>query len=283
MRYGPLIVAAATILATSSFAQTVTSGTGAAATTARDTFRTDLGGGLVAGPNGSFGGVRREINWDGVPDSFADPNLLPANFFNVNSPRGVTFSTPGTGFLVSSNAGTLAPIQFGGLNPTYPTVFEPFSPQRLFTAVGSNIVDVNFFIPGTNIAALTSGFGVMFSDVDLASTTSITLFDAGNVSLGTFFAPNVFGQNETFSFLGISFDDPRIARVRITSGSGALGANESPTFDLVTMDDFLFGETALRTSGSIPEPSAWVLLIAGFGLAGAALRRRRTQQLASAG
>jgi hypothetical protein len=283
MRFGPLIVVAATILATSSFAQTVRSGTGAAATTARDDFRTDLGGGTVAGANGSFGGVRREINWDGVPDSFADPNLLPANFFNVNSPRGVVFSTPGTGFQVSANVGAFAPTQFGGLNGLYPTMFEPFSAQRLFTAVNSNVVDVNFFLPGTTTAALTSGFGVMFSDVDLANTTSITLFDAGNVSLGTFFAPSLFGQNETFSFLGISFADPRIARARITAGSGALGTgiNETSTLDLVTMDDFLFGEPGLRTSGSIPEPSAWALMIAGFGVTGAALRRRRSRVLAT--
>ena len=29
------------------------------------------------------------------------PNNLPANFFNVNSPRGVIFATPGTAFQVS--------------------------------------------------------------------------------------------------------------------------------------------------------------------------------------
>jgi hypothetical protein len=34
------------------------------------------------------------INWDGVPHIFASPNSLPANFFNVNSPRRVIFSTP---------------------------------------------------------------------------------------------------------------------------------------------------------------------------------------------
>ncbi len=27
----------------------------------------------------SFGGLRREINWDGVPDARADPNLLPGD------------------------------------------------------------------------------------------------------------------------------------------------------------------------------------------------------------
>jgi hypothetical protein len=30
----------------------------------------------------------------------------------------------------------------------------------------------------------------------------------------------------------------------------------------------------LRTSGGVPEPAVWVSMIVGFGLAGAALRRR---------
>src|SRR5947209_16922503 len=74
---------------------TARSGAGlAAATAARDQFRADIGGGTVAGANGSFGGVRREINWDGVPDAFASANACPPNFFNVNSPGGAVFSTP---------------------------------------------------------------------------------------------------------------------------------------------------------------------------------------------
>ena len=82
-----------------------TGATVAAITPTRDAFRSAVGGGPVAGANGDFGGLRREINWDGVGDAFADPNALPGNFFNVNSPRGVVFSTPGTGFLVSANSG----------------------------------------------------------------------------------------------------------------------------------------------------------------------------------
>ena len=188
-----------------------------------DAFRSALGN---INPNvvGSFGTGRREINWDGVPDAFSAPNALPGNFFNVNSPRGVVSSTPGTGFQVSASAASGTPIQFGNIDATFPSIFEPFSPQRLFTAINSTIVDVNFFVPGTTTAALTRGFGVIFSDVDLANTTSLMFFGINNELLGTFFAPEIAG-NETFSFLGVDFGSSQVGRVRITSGEMPSWAN----------------------------------------------------------
>ena len=252
----------------------VRSGSGidaASITPARDLFRIDLGGGTVAGPNGSFGGIRREINWDGVPDALSAPNNLPANFFNVNSPRGAVFSGPGTGFQVSANS-TVAPIEFGNINATYPLLFAVLSAQRLFTALGSNIVDVNFFVAGTAIPGATTGFGAVFTDVDLANTTSIQYFDINGVSLGTFFVSALAG-NETLSFLGVSFTEGAVvSRVRITNGNTALGANvnETGNIDLVVMDDFLYGEPRRV----VPEPPA--LLVLGAGLFGwIVLRRRR--------
>ena len=227
----------------------------------------------MAGANGAFGGVRREINWDGTPDVFSAPSNLPADFFNVNSPRGVVFSPPGWGSLVRATAGG-APVEFDNIDPTYSGTFGVFSAQRLFTTLGSNIVDVNFLVPGTATAALTRGFGAVFTDVDLANTTSITYFDANGASLGTWFAQALVGS-QTFSFLGVSFADAIVGRVRIVSGNAALGAGVTDqnglARDLVVMDDFIYGEPAV--AAVVPEPAT--LLLAGSGLALLARARRR--------
>jgi hypothetical protein len=242
----------------------------AAISTTVDAFRAAVGGGSVAGANGSFGGVRREINWDGVPDARADPNPLPADFFNVNSPRGVVFSTPGTGFLVSASSGSSAPTLFG-----FSSDFQTFSAPRLFTAVNSNITDVAFFVPGTSVAATTRAFGVIFVDVEVPGLTRIQFFDQNNSLL--YSRDALVADNQGLSFVGaVAQAGERISRVRVTSGlntivsDGVLGSN--PNDDLVAMDDFLFAEP----TAAVPEPSS--LVLAGLGLGGAFAwsRHRRT-------
>ena len=230
----------------------------AAITAARDDFRAALGG------------VPREINWDGVPDTLADPNLLPGNFFNTTSPRGAVFSTPGTGFLVSANAGGATPTLFG-----FPNDFQAFSAQRLFTAVGSNITDVTFFVPGTAIAATTSAFAAIFVDVEVAGLTKMEFFDPSNSLI---FSRNVLaGANQGLSFLGaVANAGEKIARVRLTSGANTITSNGNlgnPSDDVVVMDDFLYAEP----NQVVPEPSS--LALAGLGLLFGLgwMRRRRPE------
>jgi hypothetical protein len=214
-------------------------GTSAAAIqSAVDAYRNDLGTLNPAAP-GSVGAGRREIAWDGVPDALSAPNLLPGDFFNVTSPRGVVFSTRGSGFQVSANAG-VAPIEFDNLNPTYSGLFTTFSPQRLFTALNSNELTVRFFVPGSRTPATSTGFGAVFSDVDRPGT-KIAYYDARNRRLATFAVPVSPGR-ETLSFLGVRFLEDRVAAVKITSGNTKLGRDEGRGRDVVVMDDFIFGE-----------------------------------------
>jgi len=198
------------------------------------------------GVGGTFTSGRREINWDGVPDSFSAPNNLPANFFNANSARGVVFATPGSGFQVSAKGGnpTVTALRFGNINPNYLTDFQTFSPERLFTALESNITDVLFFVPGTSTQAFSSGFGVVFTDVDSPTSTTLQFFDQTGNSLGIFAVPALLPGNQNLSFLGVSFNaGERVSKVRITSGNAALGPNDAPFgTDIVAMDDFIYGE-----------------------------------------
>ncbi|HMU29669.1 MAG: hypothetical protein KF854_11375 [Nitrospira sp.] len=219
-----------------------------------DGFRADLGTNNLA--NAPATGGRREINWDGVPAGFSDPNHLPGNFFNSNSPRGAVFETPGSGFKVSANTGVGTPERFGSINPSFPSSFSVFSSQKLFTAIDSNIVDVKFFVPGTTQAANVRGFGSVFTDVDLLGPTTVEFFDMNNNLLSKQTVLNTPGAT-SLSFLGVSLEQAIINRVRITAGNAALSNLDG--FDFVAMDDFIYGEPQ-----AVPAPAAVLLLASGL-------------------
>ncbi|MBS1792204.1 MAG: VCBS repeat-containing protein [Acidobacteria bacterium] len=225
----------------------VAAGANAAAIQAAvDQFRTDLGG-PNNGVGGSFPTGRREINWDGVADSFSEPNALPYNFFNANSPRGVVFhSIANIGgnhqFRVSASAASGTAVRFGNIDASYATIFQTFSSEKLFQARFSNEIEILFFVPGTNIPATVSGFGAVFCDVD-SSNTFIEYYDpTGNKISGN--SLNV--ANNGLSFLGTSFNaGERVAKVIIRLGNANLqsgnidGTNGT---DVVALDDFIYGE-----------------------------------------
>ncbi|MCU0353031.1 MAG: hypothetical protein MUD08_04715 [Cytophagales bacterium] len=206
-------------------------------------YRALLGEPLNREPNKTSG--RREIDWDGVPAAFTNTNTFPGDFFNTvgdavpnGRKRGAVFTTPGTGLRVSDN-------DFTDLTAGYSSQFAAFSPVRTFAAVGSNIVEVAFQVPGQTAPASVKGFGVVFSDVDDAGSTYMEFFD-GNRSLGKFNAPTRTTA-AGFSFLGVFFPNEKVTKVRIVSGNGALGTDvkdktDGGQYDLVIMDDFLYSE-----------------------------------------
>jgi hypothetical protein len=187
---------------------------------------------------------RRELTWDKVPDQMASPRPLPADFFNARTApraRGAVLATPGTHVAVSAdsdNPAGAAP-RFGHINRGYSRQFKTFSRERLFSPIGSNLVDLTFRVPGTDDPAVTRGFGAVYTDIDKVENTAFEYFDVDNRSLGKFAAPTA---PEGLSFLGVVFPEPIVARVRIEYGSGKLGPRETPDYDVAVMDDFIYGE-----------------------------------------
>src|SRR6059058_5394365 len=149
-------------------AVTVTTATGNIAAKV-DEFRNLLGPSNGATPGEQVTG-RREITWDGAgANPFDNKNDFPANFFNTNVKSGAVFTTSGTGFRNDST-------DFAEINPNYAAQFTFFSAKKIFAPVGSNQLDQLFEVAGQPTPAVSRGFGIVLSDVDVADKTTIELF-----------------------------------------------------------------------------------------------------------
>ncbi|HEY4690859.1 MAG TPA: hypothetical protein VIK33_16225, partial [Anaerolineae bacterium] len=222
---------------------TVITGAGSEVQAKVEAYRQLLGAVDNGGEPGSKTSGYRELNWDSLTDEESAPNFYTPGLFNaptVPRARGAVFTTPGEGIMVSADgdnpSGTLP--RFGNINPAYADIFKTFSAERLFSPIGSNIVDMTFFVPGTNTPAVVRGFGAIYTDVDTAHT-AFEYFDINGNSLGAFETP--IADND-LSFLGVAFLTPVVARVQIRYGTDALGPDDGNGVDVAVMDNFIYGE-----------------------------------------
>lgn len=221
----------------------VLSASGTAVPETVEEFRALLGRNNGGVPERGFTG-RREVDWDSVDDLNSAPGFLSPDFFNTRTEpraRGIRLTTPGDGVQVSADADnpSFTPVRFGHINASYPDQFQTFSAERLFSPIGSNIVDITFTIPGSpEVPALTNAFGAIYTDVDKTGS-SFTFFAEDDVVLGEYFVPT---NPEGLSFLGVIYEAPVVKRVRVVYGNRALGPNDIGDVDVAVMDDFIFGE-----------------------------------------
>ena len=183
---------------------------------------------------------RREINWDGVPAQFSNNDAFPADFFNTNAPRGAVYiASNGTGLRVSDN-------NFTDINSTYASEFVAFSTPRLFAPIGTTKAELKFRIPGTDTAAAVRSFGAVFVDVDKANSSRLQAYDKENRLIADVPVP-ARAAPDPFSLVGVTFDQPVIARIVLTLGEAPIGAGTNDLssgglVDLVVLDDLLYSE-----------------------------------------
>jgi type II secretory pathway pseudopilin PulG len=278
MRTTLLAMLVVAVAAASSTAQIVRKSVGANAAAiqaAVDQFRADLGA-LQTGPSTGVGpNARREINWDGVPDAFASPNSFPGDFFNQATggrARGALFTTGSGTMEVSSSTSSGVTTLFGNRNTQNADQFAAFSAERIFSLKDTLTVDMTFSLPGSpGVPATVRGFGVVFADVELADAAKIELFDVNNVLLFSGAAdPFAFTGGDSFksfSFIGASYADPIVSRVRISNGGYDIDFEQLGVNDATAMDDFIYGEPV-----AVPETGA--VLIALVSISALWIRRR---------
>jgi hypothetical protein len=122
--------------------------------------------------------------------------------------------------------------------------------------------------------ALSVGAGLLSSEVDISGATALFAITALNG------ASIIGGSNEAFLnpqggatyWLDIQGDTP-FDRVTFTDINGSLADEYFGNFVTGTLP-------ATPGPGPVPEPASWAMLIAGFGLVGATMRRRRRVSLA---
>lgn len=206
-----------------------------------------LGGGAQAEV---FGGV----DFPGGISSFADAV--------VSYQPGLEGADPSAGFQGAFNA--LGAPDYSGANSCATTAACDFVSlgvggalvlqftNNVLTGSGSDADDLWIFEIGPDVEDTT---------VDV-STDGVTWFSVGAVT-GSTRGINIdafgFGSSSAFSFVRLT----DVFNEGATSG-GSVGAD----IDAV-------GAISTRAVGVVPEPGTWALMIAGFGLAGAALRRRK--------
>ncbi|MBS0362007.1 MAG: PEP-CTERM sorting domain-containing protein [Proteobacteria bacterium] len=110
--------------------------------------------------------------------------------------------------------------------------------------------------------------------ITLSATLNSGIFWATNAQLGPTQAAADGGEKTLSQWLaGNPGEDIEVTGVSIGIGSGQAGGF-SGAVDHVTYD-FAGGPSANFDFQTVPEPSAWALMILGFGGVGAAMRRRQ--------
>ncbi|PTD25669.1 PEP-CTERM sorting domain-containing protein [Sphingomonas fennica] len=203
-----------------------------------------------------------------------------------------------TGTIISSAAFAAVPVTTD--LDTWKSLAGPWLEDTEYGATGTSLSSVTLdggvtlnFNHAVSVAAIGNGWatwsggytGDVLRNLGTSSVTA-TLADAVD-GFGFFLEPNVFSNflftittsdgtvvnqliqgNSGAKFFG--WNGPGITNFTISVASGAGG---------FAFGDFFLYRRDITNVPIVPEPASWALMIAGFGLMGAALRRARAERV----
>jgi hypothetical protein len=183
-------------------------------------------------------------------------------------------------------------LDFEGIG-NYNPVGNFYAPDYVFSAATLALVDaddggngnfanepssntVMFFLDANNaVLNVTNGFTTGFSFWYTSSTAaSVTVYDGLNAT------GNVLGViNLTAQYTDNCSGDPSGTFCNWTAGGVSFGGTAysidfGGTANQTAYDNITFGSDR-PGGGEVPEPATWAMMILGFGLVGASMRRRR--------
>lgn len=231
--------------------------------------------------SGDFVAGSGQITFSEFAVNTNNPVYTPAIYGGGAGSPTVTFGGFFVGQSLSGSPGTDCPGASASAcvvgSPTGPLTLDPLAPATFITTDGANptspVLSGSPLFNGP-IAVLfdTDQYGVGFDAgfFDAIGSTGITAFDRAGNLLGT-----VTNTGTGIEFLGLITDNntAQIAGVFLD-----LVGSEPAGF---AIDNLRFGLPGQVVNPGIPEPASWAMLIAGFGLTGAAMRKRRTGVVAA--
>lgn len=190
----------------------------------------------------------------GMPAGFTTvidfDNPTPAGIDNITSPVGNVFTGSGSvGGQYAAPAGTTTNYQ-------------------AVRSGGSSIFDFTDYLAAQDLPNhVLTGFSLYWGSIDLYNTLQFGRYTGSDFTVVS-------------SFTGADFppangsQPANVTNRRITFGIDSGDAVNAVRF-LSSQNAFEFDTIGI--TASVPEPASWAMLIAGFGLVGATMRRRRLQ------
>ena len=188
-----------------------------------------------------------------VNGGFEDFSIAGAGYYNIGvdhpTPAGFGWTVSGDVDLVTYGAGftSTTPAGGGGAQALDMVGYHDGGISQVFATIIGQTYNYSFdYSHNPGVTAGTMGF-LIFGDSFLASTL---IFDNDLALSWTHYAGSFVADSVSTLIAFNSFD---------TCCAGGI----------------YLDNVSVTTSGAVPEPATWAMMIAGFGLVGSTLRRRR--------